>query len=220
MLRSDLLAPSPHGFTGRNEGDLRRQHVEAQEAVVAALGGRGSLLTVSQVHGRAVALAEQIGEAAPEADAIVCTTPGLAIAVRVADCVPVLLSGPGGVAAIHAGWRGTAADVVREGLHTLCDAAHIAPSDVRAAVGPSIRGCCYAVGDEVVHLVGVVAPGNEWLDGTHLDLALANAAILRDCGVTVDVVGGCTRCGEGWFSHRRGDAERQVGAIMLSSLSA
>jgi YfiH family protein len=207
MLRSDLLRGTPHAFTGRAEGDMRRNLGDAPDQLAAAIGGVGGLRTVSQVHGRAVVRA-------------VCTTPGVAIAVRVADCVPVLLAGPGGVAAIHAGWRGTAADIVREGLHALCDAAGIRPGDVRGAVGPSIRGCCYAVGEEVISGVGAVAPGRDWLRGAHVDLAVANAAILAEAGVSVEVVGGCTRCGEGWYSHRAGHAERQVGVILLPAAGA
>lgn len=215
MLRSRLLAATPHAFSGRADGDMRREVRGPSEAVVAALGGRGPLVTATQVHGRAVVFAEQVGSDPVEADALVCTTPGTVIAVRVADCVPVLLAAPGGVAAIHAGWRGTAADVVREGLRALCEATGVAPSRVRAAVGPSIRGCCYAVGDEVIVGVEAVAPGRSWLRGQQVDLAIANAEILAAAGVEVEVVGGCTRCGEGWYSHRAGDAERQVGAIGL-----
>ena len=215
MLRSDLLRGTPHAFTGRAEGDMRRNLGDAPDQLAAAIGGVGGLRTVSQVHGRAVVRAESLGDGLVEADGLVCTTPGVAIAVRVADCVPVLLAGPGGVAAIHAGWRGTAADIVREGLHALCDAAGIRPGDVRGAVGPSIRGCCYAVGEEVISGVGAVAPGRDWLRGAHVDLAVANAAILAEAGVSVEVVGGCTRCGEGWYSHRAGHAERQVGVILL-----
>jgi YfiH family protein len=215
MLRSPLLASTPHGFTDRRDGDLRPPLGEAHAAVVAALSGVGPLRMVTQVHGRDVVRAESLGEDPVEADAIVSTTPGLAIAVRVADCVPVLLAGPRGVAAIHAGWRGTAADVVRAGLHALCDRAGMRPAEVRAAVGPSIRGCCYEVGDEVIAGVGAVAPGLAWRSGRHVDLAAANAAILAAEGVAAEVVGGCTRCGGAWFSHRNGDAERQVGVVML-----
>lgn len=199
---------------------MRRNLGDAPDRLARGLGAGGPLHTVSQVHGRAAVRAESLGDTLVEADGLVCTTPGMAIAVRVADCVPVLLSAPGGVAALHAGWRGTAADIVRVGLRELCEAAGIEPGEVRAAVGPSIRGCCYAVGEEVIAGVGAVAPGGDWLRGNHVDLAVANAAILADCGVRVEVVGGCTRCGEGWYSHRAGHAERQVGVILLPAVGA
>ena len=218
MLRAPVLSDLAHGFTGRAEGDLRRTEYAGQAALVMRLGGHGALRTVQQVHSarvlRAEALAETLGAGdSPEADGLVCTTPGMVIAVRVADCVPVLLAGPGGVAAVHAGWRGTAGDIVRVGARALAAACGCEVSALRAAVGPSIRGCCYEVGDEVIEGVGAVAPGRSWLAGRHVDLAIANAVILEELGIPAEVVGGCTRCGEGWYSHRRGDLERQVGAI-------
>ena len=214
MLRAPGLSAVPHAFTGRAEGDLRRTEAAAQARLVAALGGVGPLRTVHQVHGAAVKRAEDLpDDGVVEADAVVAGTPGVVVAVRVADCVPVLLAGPGVVGAVHAGWRGTAADVVRAAVREACAVAGCAPGALRAAVGPSIRGCCYEVGEEVIAGVGAVAPGRAWLAGSHVDLAVANAAILHELGVATEVVGGCTRCGEGWYSHRRGDVERQVGAI-------
>lgn len=185
--------------------------------LVALLGGQGPLRVVSQVHGARVVRGEQASPAC-EADAIVSTVPGTVIAVRVADCVPILLAAPGGVAAVHAGWRGTAADIARLALVALCDAAACKPSDVRAAVGPSICGACYEVGQEVLDAVAQVAPGDTWRVGArNVDLGGANAAILRAAGVSVDRLPHCTRCGTGYWSYRRDGTAggRQVGAIRL-----
>lgn len=210
MLRSTLLAANPHAFTGRAEGDQR----ESSASLGLALGAPGPVCTVHQVHGSRVVSADSAESVRGEAaDALVSTRPGLLIAVRVADCVPVLLAGPGVVAAIHAGWRGTAADVVRCGVEAAVAASGCSVESLRAAVGPSIRGCCYEVGDEVIEGVAAVAPGRSWLAGRHVDLAEANRAILAALGVPVEVLGGCTRCGGGWYSHRRGDVERQLGVI-------
>ncbi|MFZ5482525.1 MAG: polyphenol oxidase family protein [Myxococcota bacterium] len=211
MRTSGLLAGIAHGFTGRAEGDLRPPAPEASARLVAALGGDGALRTVSQVHGaRVVGAGEADGRT--EADAIVSAEPGVVVAVRVADCVPILLAAPGVVAAVHAGWRGTAADVTRATLRAVRERTR---GEVRAAVGPCICGRCYEVGDEVIAAVGRVAPGRAWLDGRRVDLAEANAAILRDEGVAVDVLGVCTRCDEGYWSFRRDGAAggRQAGAI-------
>lgn len=214
MLRSSLLSPVAHAFTGLAEGDLRRGNVEALAALAGVLGGRAPIVTVAQVHGNRVLLAEDLrADAVAEADALIVTTSGTIVAVRVADCVPVLLAGPGVVAAIHAGWRGTAADIVRLSATAAAAAVGCRVDELRAAVGPSIRGCCYEVGDEVICGVGAVAPGTSWIEGRHVDLAEANRAILAELGVKVEVVGGCTRCGDGWYSHRRGDVARQVAAI-------
>jgi YfiH family protein len=152
-----------------------------------------------------------------DADGIISTRPGAVVAVRVADCVPILLAAPGGVAALHAGWRGTAADIARIGLRTLQEATGARPAEVRAAIGPAICGACYEVGEEVLDGVAAVAPGASWRAGRHVDLARANAEILEAEGVSVDLLGVCTRCDAGYWSHRRdGPAGgRQVGAIRL-----
>ena len=211
MLRSALLHDVEHEFTGKAEGDFR--DAATGPGLVARLEGIGVLRTVRQVHGAGVADADS-GPA--EADALISTKAGTVVAVRVADCVPILLAAPGGVAAVHAGWRGTAAGVVSEALGALRAATRCGFEDVRAAIGPAICGACYEVGPEVVDAVARVAPGDGWrLQPGHVDLAEANAAILRAFGVRVDVLGRCTRCGDGFWSHRRDgiDAGRQVGAI-------
>lgn len=215
MRTSSLLDGIAHGFTGVHEGDLRHPCAPsgstASAELVAALGGRGPLRMVTQVHGARVVDVEEAAFVT-EADAIVSSAPGAVVAVRVADCVPILIAGAGVVAAVHAGWRGTAADIVR---HTLVEVRRRTSAPLRAAIGPAICGACYEVGDEVLHGVGAVAPGSAWRSGRRVDLAVANAEILRDEGVLVDVLGLCTRCGEGYWSHRRDGAAagRQVGAI-------
>jgi YfiH family protein len=218
MLRAPLLADFPHGFTGRAEGDFARHPGERRvpESVADLLISNGAKewATARQVHGARVVWAP-CGDA--EADAVVAGDPGVVVAVRVADCVPVLIASPAAVAAVHAGWRGTAADIVRAAVREMAEKTASDPGTFRAAIGPSIRGCCYAVGDEVRVGVGAVAPGDGWRVGANVDLAEANAAILREMGVAVDVVGPCTRCSPEYWSHRRdGEAAgRQVGFIGL-----
>ncbi len=218
MYASALLSATPHAFTGASDGDHRPGADPTAEArLLARLGGAGGVRRVTQVHGARVVHLDD-ASLAVEADAILSTVPGAVVAVRVADCVPVLLAAPGGVAAIHAGWRGTAADIVRAGLDALLRATGARPADVRAAVGPCICGACYEVGDDVLRGVGAVAPGDSWRVGErNVDLAEANAAILRAEGVAVDVLGLCTRCTPGFWSYRRDGAAggRQVGAIRL-----
>ncbi|MCI0432941.1 MAG: peptidoglycan editing factor PgeF [Gemmatimonadetes bacterium] len=112
---------------------------------------------VTQVHGCTVHVWRRadprraIG-ARPEADAHVSDDPDLVLAVQVADCVPILLADPrcGVAAAVHAGWRGTAAGIARAAVETLTREFGSHPADVTAAVGPSIGPCCYEVGAELV----------------------------------------------------------------------
>lgn len=217
MRHSPLLSPRPHAFTGVGDGDLRPGapgQPEAAARLLRALGGR-ELRVVSQVHGARVLRGEE-ATPADEADALISTTPGVLVAVRVADCVPVLLSAPGGVAAVHAGWRGTVAGIAVAGLDALCAATGARPDEVRAAVGPAICGRCYEVGAEVLDAVASVAVDDSWRAGPrHVDLQAVNAGLLRARGVEVEVVAACTRCGEGFWSHRRDGAAagRQAGVI-------
>lgn len=220
MLRSGLLHHVAHGFTGRTEGDLRRGNVAGLAEVGAALCARGLIRTASQVHGREVLVVEGVDPTQLiEADAVLCTAPGVAVAVRVADCVPILVASTAGhgVIAIHAGWRGTAADIVRVGVAALRTALGAPDEPLRAAIGPSIRSCCYEVGDEVIEGVRAISPGDGWLRGRAVDLAEANRLVLAALGIPVEVVGGCTRCGGEWYSHRGGDVERQLGVIRVAS---
>jgi YfiH family protein len=210
-LRSRIL-PTPHAFSARVDGDFRSD-VEAP-ARLARLLGADALRCVTQVHGAEVVHGRDAAMTV-EADAVWTDRPAEAVGVRVADCVPILaarLDETGravAVVAIHAGWRGTAAGVVRAGLSAL------GAGRVVAAIGPAIGGCCYRVGPEVIDGVARRAPGEAWRQGDFVDLRTANAAILEACGVEVEVVGPCTRCDARWWSHRRdgAGAGRQVGAI-------
>jgi len=210
-----------HGFTTRRGGvstgglaslNLARRPGEREEALVEnwrRVVGEADLALAHQVHGdRVLVVGEGAGplDVVGEADALVTTTPGLIVAVRVADCVPVLLVAPGGVAAVHAGWRGTVAGIVERAVAVLCEVTGTRPEQVTAAIGPAIGVCCYEVGSEVASRVAERAP--EAVDASrareHVDLRRANAVHLRRSGVgAIDEVGGCTRCDPDSFSHRR-----------------
>lgn len=233
MVHSALLSSLPHAFTEVSDGDLRPGRPgqpEAAASVVERLGGVGALRVVNQVHGNRVVSVGEIDARSPhvlDADAIVSVARGVVIAVRVADCVPILVGTRagverGGVAAIHAGWRGTAADITRRAVRALCDAAGCGPADLVAAIGPCISGAVYEVGPEVCEaLQAVGTPGRDgWLSSTGpgralVDLAMLNADILRGLGVEVEGLGLCTVADRRFWSHRRdGEAGgRQVGAI-------
>ena len=115
-------------------------------------GGRVSMIT--QVH-RADVVVRRTGmgsEDRPEADVLVSDDPETAIAVRAADCVPILLADPltGAVGAVHAGWRGTAARAAVAAVEAMRDEFGSQPANLIAAIGPSIGPCCYEVGSELV----------------------------------------------------------------------
>ena len=186
-------------FVGRGEDGTR------EEILARVVPHRPAVAALRQVHSaRAVAVAGPGFHG--EADGLHTGEAGLALSVITADCVPVVVAGPGGLAAIHAGWRGIAAGVVAAGL------AGFAPEELAAAqawIGPAIGPCCYEVGDEVAEAVagasspGVVSPGPR--GRPHLDLRAAVAHQLAASGVPrVTLVGPCTRCEpELLWSYRR-----------------
>lgn len=148
------------------------------------------------------------------ADAVFCLRkdpPGLVPAVQVADCVPLLLADRRGraVAAVHAGWRGTAAGIARRVVQAL--GAHgIEPQELIAALGPSIGPCCYEVGEDVLAAVsaGTGAPPDLLApQGRRLDLRLANRLQLQAAGLAPDRIHAapwCTSCAsELFYSYRR-----------------
>jgi polyphenol oxidase len=146
-----LAAIAPHLFTTRQ---LSVAGPEDNAQLAQAVGAR-SVAMARQVHGRTVVVMRD-GEAAPavtpEADVFVSNNSDVAVAIRVADCVPLLMAdrARGVVAAVHAGWRGTAARAAVAALEALEREFGTKPADVVAAIGPSIGPCCYEVGSELV----------------------------------------------------------------------
>ena len=131
-------------------------------------------------------------------DAIVTTLPGLAVAARTADCIPVLMYDPVGraVAAVHAGWKGTVLKIVSKALRVMKAHAGTAAGDIRAVIGPGIGPDSFQVGPEVAEAFqaagcpidmllrddGLRVPGT-MKGGLHIDLWAANAWLLRTAGV-------------------------------------
>lgn len=146
-----LAAIAPHLFTTRQ---LAFTSPDDERRLAEAIGAR-TLAMATQVHGRTVIVVRQGGELPaqrPEADVFVSDAPDIAVAVRAADCVPLLMADRtrGVVAAVHAGWRGTAARAAVAAVVALTREFGSRPSDLVAAIGPSIGPCCYEVGSELV----------------------------------------------------------------------
>jgi YfiH family protein len=195
---------------GRTRADLEEDDpaaVAQNRALVASAAGR-PLRIAHQVHGTAVAT-----DAVPlaDADGQVTARADTAAAVLVADCLPVAIAGPGGVAMLHAGWRGLAGGILERGVAALGD------GPKAAAIGPGIGVCCFAVGDDVR---AAFADHEVARRGDHLDLKVIARRQLRAAGVDqVDDCALCTACeAELFFSHRRdqGRTGRQAGVAWLS----
>lgn len=231
LLRALPDAPSGvvHGFTTRlggvsvgaleslNLAHRAREMPEALEEnwrrVLGDLDPRfalADLALVDQIHGATVL--EVTAGAGPHdtlgaADGLVTTTPGVVLAVRTADCVPVLFATEGGIAAAHAGWRGIAAGVVPATLAKLLARTGARAREVRVAVGPHIGPDAYEVGAEVVEgIADAGVPRAVFLrpaERPHVDLRAAVVHQLADAGVQiVGHVHRCTASDPDLFSHR------------------
>lgn len=183
-----LDAVAPHVFTTR---ELELSSGDDWRRVADAVGAE-RVATLEQVHGRhVVSIARDTAAPAgrPRGDALVCANPSVAVAVRAADCVPLLLadSRTGAVAAVHAGWRGTAAGVVRAAVAALEQELGAHPRNLIVAIGPSIGACCYEVGPDVRDAFAAAgharASIDAWFTGRQLDLVAANRDQLMDAGV-------------------------------------
>lgn len=109
------------------------------------------LAQVRQIHSAITHHVSKITEHAPAGDGMITNVPGILLAIKTADCVPVLIADAKQhvVGAFHAGWRGTVARVVEKGVGEMRRQFGSVPSDLHAAIGPCIRKCCYSVGAEV-----------------------------------------------------------------------
>jgi YfiH family protein len=203
------------GYLTGDEGD---RVVENRRRLATALGLDPENVVIGrQVH--EAELAVHLGPQRPspfhspggslaEVDGQVAIDARLAPLVFTADCLPVAIAGPGGVAMLHCGWRGLAAGIVARGV------AAIAATD--AAIGPGIGPCCYEVGDDVLGAfaaVGIDAPGPT------LDLTEVARRMLAAAGVErIEAADVCTSCEEErFFSHRRdvGTTGRQAGLAWI-----
>jgi polyphenol oxidase len=230
-LRCAALEPlaGNHGFTTKQRA-LPGQDRDGAGGwtAIARLAGvpPENVVRLTQVHGVDVVDAATAGAA--RGDALVSDRPDVVLTVRVADCVPILLADPGSgaVAAVHAGWRGTAAGIAARAVQALRARFGVRPDRLVVAVGPSIGPCCYAVGPDVAETfraAGARADECErWFDSAdalRLDLWRTNRDQLVQAGVDpagVHVARLCTACHPGLFHSYRREGARvgwQVGFI-------
>ena len=167
-------------------------------------------ITLRQIHSELVVNADGLRDGQCEGDALITNKLNWSIGVRTADCVPILLldARQRAVAAVHAGWRGTAQEIVRSALRKMQAGFGTEPMDVYAAIGPCVRECCYEVGEEVAGRFSTTFP--EWpsIGGKrHIDLAEANRRQMLSAGVPAGAIfdiKSCTSCQiESFYSFRR-----------------
>jgi YfiH family protein len=228
-LQSRALAGiASHAFTTRELAFKGDRAAADYQRLARQLGVTpDGVITVRQVHGRTVAVVSSDTPLPPtDADAIVSTQEARAIAVRVADCVPILLADTGRqvVAAVHAGWRGTAAGVARAAVEAI-ERLGVSPSTLVVAMGPSIGPCCYQVDTRVRDsFLSATPDAAVWFeeDGPghwKLDLWQANFDLLVAAGVAESAIHVARLCTadhlQACYSYRREGAAagRMVAAI-------
>src|SRR6266850_544775 len=181
---------------------------------LAAVGAAGwPIMKLKQVHSATVVDMNDSSAAndAVEGDACVTDLEGIMLGIQTADCVPILIADSSGaaVAAIHAGWRGTAARIVEAAVARLREKFSIDPKNLIASIGPHIGVCCYEVGYEVLEAIAnpsVFEQKPEWAK-PHLNLAEETRRQLLNAGLAdhqVEISSLCTRCrGDLFHSYRR-----------------
>lgn len=252
FYKSDMIS-CRHGFSTREGGVSTLSHTASMNLAF----GRGdddeivlenlrifakmigidekSIVSVPQIHScdvRVVGNAERgMGYFVPAAfscDGYVTREKDVALGVKTADCVPILLCDDknGVVGALHAGWRGSVGGIARVGIEKMCELG-AEPSHIKAAIGAAIGACCYEVGEEV-YLAAKENLGEDIADSFivpsgekyRADLKGLNCALLVGCGLSpenIDVSEHCTACeSEHFFSHR---ASGGVRGTMLALIS-
>jgi purine-nucleoside/S-methyl-5'-thioadenosine phosphorylase / adenosine deaminase len=225
-----------HAFTTRNNNlGARKRGIKSSSDwdVVADLFNitPDRVVTANQVHGDVVVIADDHSYQlmhATEADAMITSTPGIAIGVETADCVPILLIDPmvPAVAAVHAGWRGTVKNIVRKAVMLMHERLGSDPTQLIAAFGPAIGPECYEVDEPVMRPVREAFPfwkdvassrGNEkW----SLDLVKANWLELLQTGLkekNIHLLGICTSCRRDLFYSFRAESRtgRMLSIVMI-----
>jgi len=217
---SGLILAGPRARGGHAVWAASSRGVEVRFAGRGALGSREEVLSRIEPGAPPLAWARQVHSAevlraaageCGEGDALWTGEGGLALSIATADCVPVLLAGPQGLAAVHAGWRGLASGVIPRTVETIARELGADPARWSAWIGPSIGACCYEVGEDVAARVAAASAPAVAVPGPagkpHLDLAAAALAQLRAAGVgSIVRVAACTRCDESslWSYRREG----------------
>lgn len=224
---------------GVSRGDDPDHVRENYRRFLSAIGAKGdAIATCNQVHGAVVRNVtsadlkrDPYEKLAFDADGLMTAIPGVTLAVLTADCIPVLLYDPRRrvIAALHAGWRGTAAGIVTVAVGQMMSVYGTDPADILAAIGPGIDPCCFETHEDVPNaltasMTGSALPFIQLKESGKfsVDLKGVNAKRLELSGVNPDhiaVCGECTSClGDKYWSHRRQGTQRGSMASMIQLL--
>jgi YfiH family protein len=239
FLQSELLNRIPgivHAFSTRRSersdfslgpADSPNPMIQINRArFLAAIGAPGwPIIKLKQIHSGTVidVIDTSAASEAVPGDADVTSLGGVILGIQTADCTPILIAEASGqaVAAVHAGWRGTAARIAQAAVNRLMARCSVQPQSLYAVIGPHIGACCYEVGEEVVEMAAdasAIERRREW-PRPHLNLGAANFKQLTDAGIPesqIEISSLCTRCREDLFHSYRRDGKRM--GHMLSTI--
>jgi YfiH family protein len=242
FLRSDTLARVAgvvHAFSTRRAerndfslGPLTSPNPMIQinrARFVAAIEAPGwPIVKLKQIHSGTVIDVDDTSSTgvAVEGDAAVTSIRGIILAVQTADCVPILIADKEGrlVAAVHAGWRGTAARIAETTVSRVIVKFGAQPANLVAAIGPHIGPCCYEVGEEVAAAfpdAASIERRREWTK-PHLNLSEANRRQLLSQGIpeaNIDITSLCTKCRDDLFHSYRRDGTRMGHLLSVIGLA-
>lgn len=221
--RQGGASDQPFGMnTSLNVGDVPERVYENRRRLLERIGRTPEQLALpGQVHGDIVLKAEAPGNF-PNCDALITNRPGLVLGISAADCVPVFMVDTEcrAIAAVHAGWRGTANHIAVRALEMLTREYRSQPGNIVAFIGPRASVCCYEVGEDVASLFHPSALVRE--DGmTHVDLKKENVRQLISAGLlhaNIEVSPLCTISEQHLLHSHRRDREqsgRMMGVIVL-----
>ncbi len=244
FYRSTLLS-CPHAFStrhggvsslphlatlnlGTNRGDEPMCVEENFRRISIAAGLPEQRVSALQIHSAKILYQTAPTETIPECDGFLTDKKGLTLTVKTADCIPILLYAPqaGIVAAVHAGWRGSADGIVKNAVKAMCDRGAM-PKDIRAAIGPGIGRCCFRVREDFISAF-TEAVGKEYAkkfiilekDQPTADLKGLNHQYLLDAGLSdghIDLSDLCTCCHPNeFYSHRAQKGLRGSLAAMIA----
>ena len=176
----------------------------------------------SQVHSNSIGIVESPGMIG-EYDSLITKKYGILLAIQVADCLPIFIADKNKsiIGLIHAGWRGSNLGVTRDTIALIKKDFHVSPTDIITFIGPSIRSCCYEVGEEVAerfdskHLIRN-SNNHYYLDLVDVNLEQLKIAGLKNHNIRIDKR--CTRCSKGFLHSFRRDGQRAGRNVCFISL--
>lgn len=202
--------------TGDDPNAVRKNRSRLRESI-----GIETIVWMDQVHGDHIEVVTSFRpEPVASCDAVVTDRKGLALAVMVADCIPILMYDPDRevIAALHAGRKGTLLNIASKTVETMVERFDAGPDRIRAMLGPSIHVCCYEVGPDIAAEIRK-NHGSRYVNDRSLDLQELNRDQLVEAGVqprNIEVSPICTCCDRNYFSYRReGVTGRFAGIIWM-----